>query len=206
MEQRGKEYATDEDTLKTFRHAAAMLGIEPSKVVDQLIAVKVARMFNSKEIPYDSVLDCINYLVYKIVLMEMTTDRVMSHQSTGSEKLSFEKLLLENGWTIYLRDGEDSFPFLTDLGEREYWPDLMAWKDGYGWVVFEVDGRKGHWTRRDTIKMRLRDTEFAERDIWTVRIKTQDLTGRKRQPDSVNLQEIDYQMAMATGDKLIAVE
>lgn len=111
-----------------------------------------------------------------------------------SAKIRTEKLLLENGWEIYLRDGDDYFPFLTKLGDRAYWPDLMAWKDGIGWVVFESDGKKGHSTKRDIQKMRNRDEAFLERDIRTVRLKTLDLVGRKKQTDEQNLLEIDYQL------------
>ena len=112
-------------------------------------------------------------------------------------KARIEKLLLENGWSIQIRDGEDFFPFLTDLGEREYYPDLMAWKDGIGWVVFEVDGKKGHWTPRDMQKMKVRDAAFLEHDIRTVRIKTRDLVGKHKQSDEQNLLEIDWQIATA---------
>ena len=109
-------------------------------------------------------------------------------------KIRIEKLLLENNWEIYLRDGEDSFPFLTSLGERQYWPDLLTWKDGEGWVCFEVDGKKGHWTRADFRKMQMRDLTFLQNDIRTVRISTVDLVGRKKQDDSLLLSEIDYQL------------
>lgn len=97
-------------------------------------------------------------------------------------------------WEIWIHDGEDSFPFLTDLGDREYFPDLMAWKDEIGWVVFEVDGKKGHWTKRDFQKMALRDNAFLQRDIRTVRISTYDLVGAKKQTDDLIKQEMDYQL------------
>lgn len=97
-------------------------------------------------------------------------------------------------WEIWIRDMEDFFPFLTDLGERTYYPDLMAWKDGIGWVVFEVDGKKGHWTPRDFQKMALRDKAFLDHDIRTVRIKTKDLVGVKKQTTELILQETDYQL------------
>ena len=109
-------------------------------------------------------------------------------------KIKLEQILLNDGWEIWLRDMQDSFPFLTALGEREYYPDLMAWKDGLGWVVFEVDGHKGHWTARDFQKMKMRDDAFLSHDIRTVRISTSDLTGRKKQTDEQNLLEIEYQL------------
>src|ERR1044071_8587880 len=104
-------------------------------------------------------------------------------------KARVEKLVLEDGWSIYIRDMEDSFPFLTSLGRREYYPDLMAWKDGVGWVVFEVDGKKGHSSVVDHHKMELRDKEFLSRGIRTVRLSTKDLVGRKRQTDELLLKE-----------------
>ena len=101
---------------------------------------------------------------------------------------------MEDGWTIYIRDGEDSFPFLTVLGERVYWPDLLAWKDDVGWVCFEVDGRKGHSTPKDLQKMRLRDETFQKFDVRTVRIATSVLVGKRKQNDASVLREIDFQL------------
>jgi hypothetical protein len=109
-------------------------------------------------------------------------------------KCAIEKIVLEDGWHLGIRDGEDKFPFLTSLGLREYYPDLMAWKDETGWVVFEVDGKKGHTTKTDNQKMMMRDEAFRMVDIRTVRIKTEDLVGRKKQPLDILLAEIDYQL------------
>ena len=110
-------------------------------------------------------------------------------------KAAIEKIVLEDGWSIHTRDGEDFFFFETEQGEREYYPDLMAWKDGLGWVLFEVDGKKGHTTPRDMQKMELRDKTFRKYDVRTVRIKTEDLVGRKKQPVDIILKEIDYQLS-----------
>lgn len=72
VEQRGNEYAVNYDTLRTFRRAASFNDYQPSEIADVMIAIKISRMFNndSENIPYDSIMDCINYLVYKVVLME----------------------------------------------------------------------------------------------------------------------------------------
>lgn len=105
-----------------------------------------------------------------------------------------EQIVMLDDWEIWIRDMEDFFPFLTPLGERTYYPDLMAWKDGIGWVVFEVDGKKGHWTNRDLQKMAIRDKAFLDHDIRTVRIKTKDLVGVKKQTTELILQEVDYQL------------
>jgi hypothetical protein len=109
-------------------------------------------------------------------------------------KCAIEKIVLEDGWEIGIRDGDDHFPFLTSLGLREYYPDLMAWKEETGWVVFEVDGHKGHTTKTDEQKMMMRDEAFRMVDIRTVRLKTDDLVGRKKQPLSIILEEIAYQL------------
>lgn len=70
VEERGNEYAAPRDTLSTFRKTAAMLNTHPSDIADNMIALKVARMTNTIDLQMDSILDCINYLVYKVVLME----------------------------------------------------------------------------------------------------------------------------------------
>lgn len=110
-------------------------------------------------------------------------------------KARLEKILLESGWSIYLHDGDDFFEVETPLGTRTYWPDALAWKDGEGWVCFEVDGRKGHSTRKDFQKMNLRDSSFVGIDIRTVRIKNHDLQGRHRRDDSLILEEIAWQLS-----------
>ena len=104
-------------------------------------------------------------------------------------------MLLENEWSIHIKDGEDSYLLQTQLGERVYWPDLMAWHDGLGWVIFEVDGKRGHTTRMDLYKMELRDHAFQKTGIRTVRIQTADLVGKKKQPVDIILAEIDYQLS-----------
>ena len=70
VSKRGNEYSVPRDTLKTFRQTSEMMSMEASWVADTLICIKVARMLNNPDLHMDSVLDCINYLVYKVVLME----------------------------------------------------------------------------------------------------------------------------------------
>jgi hypothetical protein len=108
-------------------------------------------------------------------------------------KIALEKILLEDDWNIEVRDGEDSFTFADELGQFQYWPDLLAYKDGEGWVDFEVDGKKGHSTKTDLHKMKLRDERFASLGIKTVRLKTDDLVGKKKQPIDLILREIQFQ-------------
>jgi hypothetical protein len=119
---------------------------------------------------------------------------MMESQQHWDGKVRLEKLLLENEWSIRIRDGDDSYIFQTYLGDREYWPDLMAWHEDYGWVVFEVDGEVGHTSKTAELKMEIRDTAFRKHDIATVRIKTADLVGKKKRTDDVLLADIDYQM------------
>ena len=83
----------------------------------------------------------------------------------------------------------------TPLGEREYWPDILAQRDREGWVCFEVDGKKGHSTKRDFVKMKLRDSSLKEMDIRTVRISTFDLVGKKKQTDDLIKLEISWQLS-----------
>lgn len=65
--QRGEEYANPADTLLTFRQAGEMLNLHPSVIVDNMIAVKISRLFNG-ELKLDTIYDLINYLVYKVIL------------------------------------------------------------------------------------------------------------------------------------------
>lgn len=62
VSQRGKEYAPDEDTLRTFKDAAQMYGCEPSDVARMQICLKVARLKYQYKI--DTTYDLINYIVY----------------------------------------------------------------------------------------------------------------------------------------------
>ena len=110
-------------------------------------------------------------------------------------KVRLEKILLESEWDIYLRDGEDSFLFKTDLGERGYWPDALDFREWEWLVCIEVDGFKGHTTKRDLAKMKIRDETFLKNDIRTVRILLADLVGAKKQDDSLIKREIEYQLS-----------
>ena len=109
-------------------------------------------------------------------------------------KIRLEKILLESGWSICYHDGDVSFSFRTYKGDRTYWPDLLAYKDEEGYVAFEVDGHKGHSSKRDFEKMRLRDSTMHEVDIRTVRIQMSDLAGKRKQDDSLIREEIEYQL------------
>ena len=119
----------------------------------------------------------------------------MESQRHWDGKVRLEKILLESGWTIWLHDGDDSFQFETSRGPRNFWPDLLAWHDGDGWVAFEVDGIKGHSTRTDLIKMEVRDKAFEAVDVRTVRIQTRDLVGRYKQTDDLVKLEINWQLS-----------
>ncbi len=104
-----------------------------------------------------------------------------------------ERILLDNGWSIRYHDGDVSVKLETPLGPREYWPDIFALKDEK-WTAFEVDGAKGHSTKTDIFKMKLRDSALLDKGVRTVRLKTNDLVGRKKQPLNIILEEIDYQL------------
>jgi hypothetical protein len=100
------------------------------------------------------------------------------------------KLLLEAGYTVI--EDEHPHPVLTQLGERQYVFDIFAHKDGRLYA-FEVDGKKGHSTKTDLHKMKIRDEYMAGEKITTIRIQLDDLVGKKKQPTDLILQEIAYQ-------------
>ena len=68
VRERGNEYASDDDTLETFKRAALMYGCEPKDVARMQICLKVARM--KKGYKQDTVKDLINYAVYYDILSE----------------------------------------------------------------------------------------------------------------------------------------
>jgi len=68
VEERGKEYAVEEDTLITFRDAAQMYGCKPSDVARMMICIKVARMKFQHKV--DTTYDLINYVVYHSELIK----------------------------------------------------------------------------------------------------------------------------------------
>ena len=60
--ERGKEYAPDEDTLRTFKDAAQMYGCKPNDVARMQICLKIARM--KYQYKPDTIYDLINYVIY----------------------------------------------------------------------------------------------------------------------------------------------
>ncbi len=76
VKQRGREYATDEDTLKTFREVSEEMGVNSSTIAMVLLSIKHKRLIeqikNGKPIT-DSSRDLINYTIYVEVLLEEET-------------------------------------------------------------------------------------------------------------------------------------
>ena len=108
-------------------------------------------------------------------------------------KLVLQKILLENDYSII--DDEFALETInTIIGERDYIIDLFAEdnKDGIRYA-FELDGKVGHSTKRDLYKMKIRDGALLEIGIKTIRLKTNDLVGKKKQAVSLILEEIEYQ-------------
>ena len=107
-------------------------------------------------------------------------------------KLFLQKFLMQHNYSLVI----DEFALDTIntlLGERDYTVDLLAEKEGKRYA-FEVDGKKGHSTKCDLIKMKLRDESLKLIGIKTVRLKTDDLIGRRKQTPELILQEIEYQL------------
>jgi hypothetical protein len=111
-------------------------------------------------------------------------------------KLTLQKILLENDWSII--DDEYALRTInTVVGERDYTIDLFAEKDGKRYA-FECDGKKGHSSKRDLYKMKIRDGALLTIGIKTIRLKVDDLVGKKKQGVDIILKEIEYQLASST--------
>ena len=76
---RGREYATSEDTLSTFKTAGHFINGKGSTSCMNLMATKMSRIreqvLNKKD-PSDSIYDLINYTIYlKVLLQEESKEK-----------------------------------------------------------------------------------------------------------------------------------
>jgi hypothetical protein len=111
-------------------------------------------------------------------------------------KYALQKILLENDYSII--DDEFALETInTVVGERDYIIDLFAQKEGKRYA-FELDGKVGHSTKRDLYKMKIRDGALLQIGIKTIRLKVNDLVGKKKQGVDIILKEIEYQLASST--------
>ncbi len=110
----------------------------------------------------------------------------------GKQRL--KEILKRTGYTNIQVESKQAEITLEFLGPRTYIFDVQA-EDEQGWLYcFEVDGKKGHTSRRNIAKDRTRDRAMLENGIRTVRISTWDLIGKNKQSDEEIIQEIKYQL------------
>ncbi len=83
------------------------------------------------------------------------------------------------------------------LGERTYTPDLLFEKDEKMYI-FEADGKKGHSSKRDQDKDKLRDKILGGQGFTTIRIPVKDLIGRRKLSNQDIIKEIDWQIMTKT--------
>ncbi len=77
------------------------------------------------------------------------------------------------------------------LGERTYIADVQAEKEGRIYI-FEIDGKKGHSSKRNISKDKARDRAMLGIGRWTIRIPTGYLG--KRFSDSDILKDIEWRI------------
>ena len=87
----------------------------------------------------------------------------------------------------------------TALGERNYTIDIFAfWTNARTGVTkkiaFEVEGFKGHESKRQHVRDINRDKAHLQKGIYTVRINMKDLVGKKRLDINTIEDEICYQL------------
>jgi very-short-patch-repair endonuclease len=83
---------------------------------------------------------------------------------------------------------------LECLGERRYVADIQAEKEGQIYI-FEIDGVRGHSTRRNRTKDKTRDGALLELNRRTIRLPTWWIVGKGKLSDREILKEIEYQNA-----------
>ena len=119
----------------------------------------------------------------------------MEYPQHKKAKFILKSILIHLGYVV--KEEVSMPPIKTYLGERNYILDLLAIKDGKA-ICFELDGFRGHSTKRDFAKMNLRDKVlFQWYRIKTVRIRVRDLVGQKKIPLPIILKEIEWQLAPA---------
>ena len=87
----------------------------------------------------------------------------------------------------------------TALGERNYTVDIFAfWTHAATGVThkiaFEVHGFKGHHSKRNDTRDKIRDNALIRKGILTVRIDMHDLVGKKKLDDNIIKEEIIWQL------------
>jgi hypothetical protein len=78
--ERGKEYANEDDELKTFKAVGVTMSHKPSEVAFLLLSIKYHRIMeqiSKNKIPRDSFRDLINYCV----LTELLLDQELTQES-----------------------------------------------------------------------------------------------------------------------------
>ena len=118
----------------------------------------------------------------------------MESSAHWKAKYRLKEILENTGYTNIQIESKQAEITIEFLGKRTYIFDVQA-EDEQGWLYcFEVDGKKGHTSRRNIAKDRTRDRAMLENGIRTVRIQTIDLVGKKKQTDQEIIQEIEYQL------------
>ena len=108
-------------------------------------------------------------------------------------------ILTALGWLI-IQELPD--PQITPLGFRSYQYDVHAKKNGVRLVV-EVDGKVGHSSTYALWKGKFRDAcSFINHKVFTVRIPTADIVGRKALSDEIIREEIEWQVEQKYGQKI----
>ncbi len=87
----------------------------------------------------------------------------------------------------------------TEIGSRNYKVDLFAFWTHIGTgntekIAFEVEGFKGHNSKRQNARDNNRDKGHLTKRIKTVRIGMKDLVGRKKIDDETIMAEIRWQL------------
>jgi hypothetical protein len=102
------------------------------------------------------------------------------------------KILQESGYSNIQSEVKQPETMLEFLGKRSFVADVQTEKEGRMYI-FEVDGKRGHSTRRNISKDKGRDRSMVGIERWTIRIPTGYLVGKRKLSDREILEEIEYQ-------------
>jgi hypothetical protein len=102
------------------------------------------------------------------------------------------QVLQDAGYENIKTEAKQPKTMLEFLGERRFITDLEATKEGRIFI-FEVDGKKGHSSKRAVAKGNSRDGALYNLRKWPIHLRTWDLIGKRKLSDREILEEIEYQ-------------
>ena len=123
------------------------------------------------------------------VLVPTTGNEYPNHINA---KIRLKEILKTAGYKDIQFEVQQPTVMLKGLGERRYTADIQATKKRKKYI-FEIDGMRGHSSRRNRAKDKTRDGALLKLKRRTIRLPTWWLVGEGKLSDREILDEIEWQ-------------